>query len=259
MSKRKSSLIDSILETFNFILEWKYLDRISTVKLINIGAIALYIDFQIDSITSLINTNQSILLWKITKTGEHHLLDFTAIILSFFILCIIFYKNPNPKIKRIFALFAFFTNYTLVGLHESAWYIGYYISSLIYGYYVNPLWIIDSRLPFYIILIISYLLFARKGLVVFPKRTLVLLTIFYMFWISIGFPVTIDYYGHTLFYSNIDVNLIEQVSWFIPIFAFLVESYRYLTLMVNKSKLASQPILTLGNNPIAQESPSPAN
>lgn len=228
------------LTQINQLLDSKYF-----LKVINIGAIALYIDFQIGTFTSAINTNESIIFWKVTNTGEHHVLDFLGIIISFFVLCVIFYKYPNIKVKKIFGVMAFFTNYTLIGLHESAWYIDYYISGILYSYYVNPLWIVESRLPFYLIIIGAYLFFAKKGWIPYPTKTIAVIIVYFSFWTLIGFPITIDYFGHTVWYSNLSVNILEIYSWLIPIFVFLVEQSKYLTKMVNKSKLSSQPLLTL--------------
>ena len=207
------------------ILFWRFKSK--RVTIINLSAIALYIDYLLDTGISLQNTNMNIALWKITRSGDHHMIDMLGIIGSLFILAIIFYKNP--KTKTLYGVFAFFTNFTMIGLHELGWYISYDINVLIQHNPFNVLWILYSYFDVYVIVIAAYVFFALKFKVfVIPYRTIIILSIFYAFWVSIGFPVSIGYYGHTIYYYNIDVNIIEIISWLVPIFAFLVEQIRYI-------------------------------
>src|SRR6266550_8912111 len=107
----------------------KLLDNKWCIKLINIGAIALYVDYNISSLLSINPIGDSILLWKITATGEHHLIDFFGILICFFVLLPIFYKNP--KTRKVFALIAFFTNWFIIGYHETLWYLARYVITII--------------------------------------------------------------------------------------------------------------------------------
>ena len=222
----------------------KLLDNKWFIKLINYGAIALYIDFNIVSITSLQFTGNSILLWKITGNGEHHFIDFTAIILSFFVLCIVFYKSKDTR--KVYALIAFFTNYFILAYHELLWFGFYAISRTLSHTYYNPQWIIQGNsFIAYVIAFITFIAFARYKKWKLPIRSMIILLVYYVFWLSIGFPVTIDYIqGHTIFYPSLYVNIVEIMSWLVAIFTIVGEQIQYITAMVKKNRLDAQPLLT---------------
>ena len=195
--------------------------------IINVTGVALYGGYLIDTLISTQHTNLNIVFWKITRTGDHHFLDMIGIIASLFVYAVVFYKNPRTV--KYWGVFAFFTNYTMIAINETGWYLSYDINSVIQHNYFNPLWILYSYFDVYLLTIGAFVFFAWKfKIFAIPFKTTLILAIFFGYWISIGFPVTIGYYGYTPYYYNLYINIIEVVHWFVAIFAFLVEQTQYI-------------------------------
>lgn len=212
--------------------------------MLNLAAIAVYLDYNISSYSSIVKIGANPALWKITATGQHHLLDVSAILISYFILLPVFYTNP--KTKRAFAFIAWFANYFTLAIHEDYWFGSAYIHAFFTNIYFNPNWILRSEFFFpYTLTIIAFLLFSKYKVWAFPKYTIISVTLVYIFWVSIGFPVSIWYTGYTNDFLSLNVNYMEIASWMITIFVFLVEQIKYITEVVKESKLVAQQNLTL--------------
>jgi hypothetical protein len=99
------------------------------------------------------------------------------------------------------------------GLHESLWYMAYlYVKpENVYQilYYYSPFTIFTYGSLF------LYLILFRKTI---PKRKVIMavafMVTFYILWVGIGFPITIDNVtGNTVFYNDLPTNFIESLSW----------------------------------------------
>lgn len=212
------------------------------IKIINYGAIALYLDFNIYSLLHVEFIDSNPLLWKVIA-GEHHVIDFFGILFCFFVLLPMFYKNP--KTRKIYALIAFFTNYFLISFHEMLWYATFYAEHLFTNTYFNPDWFTHGKSFYaYIVIITAFFILSNRGAYKLPIRMILVLGIYYLFWLGLGFPVTVDYNGFTPYYFNLDVNILEIVSWIIPIFMLPIEQHKYITMLVNKNKSLSEQKLT---------------
>lgn len=120
---------------------------------------------------------------------------------------------PFDFIRGIYAM-AFFG-----ALHEllfyATWVSLYGFSSL---YMNSPFLILISGMLF------GFLLLFRKEILSWKRITIIIgaMSMFYFLWGSAGFPVTLNIdTGHTIFFSNMSVNLIEDLSWLMPAFLFL--------------------------------------
>ena len=122
---------------------------------------------------------------------------------------------PFDFVKGIYAM-AFFG-----GLHEGMWYITYIVDVAgIQSLYINsPFLILISGMIFGFLLLFrkqTHLSWTRISLIVFG------MAMFYFMWYFAGFHTTLDIMtGRTAFYYNIDVNMIENLSWVMPALLFL--------------------------------------
>lgn len=134
---------------------------------------------------------------------------------------------PFDFVKGIYAM-SFFG-----GLHEGMWYLTYIASVAgIKALYINsPFLILITGIMF------GYLLLFRKrhddksklpsenAWLSWKRITVIVLAMamFYFLWLEAGFPTTLDIFtGRTAFYYSLPVNLIENLSWIMPAFLFVV-------------------------------------
>ena len=186
-------------------------------------------------------TNQYNLPWWAfhTLTG-HHIYDILGFCILFSFIWI--KKGYRPVWAMVICVF-------FIGINEWAWWVTYYI----YHYILNntnfylPVGITSKYLAIqafenltifnftgiaYLIIIavffyrIRFKLYQSK---VFKfKFPLFLLGYFsmifliYYYWISIGFPITVDYSGNTIYYLTYSVNMIENLHWIIPTIYFIL-------------------------------------
>ena len=203
----------------------KILDNKLTIKLINFGTVALFIDYFVSLFKlawpHILQYEYQPLLWKMEADGEHHVIDILALIGLYGSLTISF-KKAGIKMWGLFALYFW---YVLVSFHEEAWYISYAIA---YSNMALPmfehasLWIPDF------LVIITFFIFYKitsksdKANIRFniPYKFFIVLSITYIIWILIGFPVTVDFFGYTAYYYSNFVNALEIFVWIISIIAF---------------------------------------
>lgn len=159
-----------------------------------------------------------------TITG-HHIYDIIGFCCVFSFIWI--RKNYRPVWAMVICVF-------FIGTNEWAWWITYYI----YHYILNNtnFYLVSNEVSKYTqfqalenltifnwtgiaYLIVIAVFFYR---IRFPKNAwglqiyfLIILTI-YTYWISIGFPITVDYSGNTIYYLTYSVNMIENLHWIIP-------------------------------------------
>ena len=112
------------------------------------------------------------------------------------------------------------TIFMSVGIHESIWFLFYFLSSA--TVWAQP-WLIPITLTInnsYYLLFIAFMLeLVVLAAFLTSPRTAVLVVLlalpYYLAWYAIGFPVTLNnIYGVTLYYLSPTVNAIEVISWF---------------------------------------------
>lgn len=217
--------INKLIFYYNRILDYKW-----TVKLINYGTIALILDYTISTINygreSIFTNPYNPLLWKmLNQTGEHHVCDLLAV---WFLYCVLCYHIHKIGF-RLYGLISFYFMYSVISWHELLWWLSYTISHIIYHIPFQMTWITYGSFWIGDLIVVSSFIYFYKtthnGKLIkfnFPKIYIILLVSIYIFWILIGFPVTIDYLGKTAWYLNLYVNFYEMViSWITPIFVFI--------------------------------------
>jgi hypothetical protein len=216
--------LSRLSKTYNRILEDRF-----TLKLINFGTVALFLDYWIGLFSiawpSITANIWNPLLWKMENNGEHHVLDMIPILFMYMFFA---WKFNRLNIK-VWGLFALYFWYVVVSFHEISWWISYLIVN---SYFIVPfleksgLWIPDT------VMVISFFVFYKitrnktmqdKARITWniPYRYFAFLVAIYTIWILFQFPVTVNYYGHTIYYFNNIVNLWEIVVWISTIFVFL--------------------------------------
>ena len=239
----------------------KILDNSLTLKLINFGTIALFLDYWISLIQlswlSITANLYNPLLWKMEANGEHHVIDIIFLLGMYMILAWRFHKL-NIKVWGLFALYFW---YVCISFHETAWWTSYLISHTYFAtqwIYHSSLWLPDG------VTIASFFIFYKiiqnknkqnKPLNItwnLPYKFLLFLCIIFSIWIALGFPVTVDYYGWTIYYFNTPINGFEILVWASTITIFL------LSLKVVKPELVVQSDLNKpkGVNVITQKGQS---
>jgi hypothetical protein len=109
----------------------------------------------------------------------------------------------------------------IISIHEGLWIVTYFLTWH-FTVYILAYYFLFS------LLLVSILVFSlRAGLLTWlprPKllRFLASMLIYYMLWALIGFPITVTPEGGTIWVHNLDVNLIEVLSWIGPIIMYLL-------------------------------------
>lgn len=211
----------------------KIIDRIQSLPIIrrinfkyefrfwlNFACIALMILWFIISILTT-DYSKPFIAWH-TITGHHYLVLLLGFIFPFFYYWI--KKGLRPLWSFIIVAFT-------LAVNEWFWWITYYIDHYILNntnYYLPPpltnqylqfqalehLTIFNYTGMAYIIVIA---LFLYKVKIHKPEFLVWLsfLTVFYIYWLSIGFPITIDFSGITVLLNDFNTNLIEITHWLI--------------------------------------------
>lgn len=110
-------------------------------------------------------------------------------------------------------------------IHEIAWYI---VDTIVYGfsYLMLPPFNGSHYLDLSIVILPIY--FWMNG---FRKRDLYFIgfvAIVYILWASIGFPITLNAYGETVWYNSLFVNGVEDLSWISVDIAYLIVGLRHI-------------------------------
>lgn len=146
------------------------------------------------------NIFYGLILWHI-KT--HHLLDIFTFGIGYSIMA--------AKLKNFIypALFTFF----VIGVTEYFWWISYIIANwqIVFAQQNGNGIFISTISIFYFAIIIGYVII--KGFSREEVYWLIANTIFFAFWISIGFPITYGYSGATIYLNVLWVNAIEVTHW----------------------------------------------
>lgn len=126
----------------------------------------------------------------------------------------------------------------IVATNEIAWWITYYIDHYIINntnYYL-PNGITNQYLQFQALEHLTIFNFTGMAYIIvialffysFKIKWYVLVFYFgmlfdiYLYWLSIGFPITIDFSGITTLYLNYNTNMIENLHWVIPSTLFIL-------------------------------------
>lgn len=132
-----------------------------------------------------------------TTIATHHFTDIACMWISYYILC---FRTKSFIWPALYSA-------SVISIHEYSWWLSYdiaFTTTTTYNY------ISKLAIP-YAIVIFLYLIL--KG---WNKREtiwLVILWIYYIGWILIGFPVTWGYNGPTIYINNLNIILIEMGSW----------------------------------------------
>jgi hypothetical protein len=139
-----------------------------------------------------------------TKIASHHLTDIMSMWISYYILV---FKLKSWIFPLLMVTF-------VIAVHEYGWWISYIFAhiAIIWGnqqweqiYFSNNLTLI------YFFCILGY--FEFKGWSRQEFKWIAYMICMYTFWILIGFPVTDDFNGLTIYAHNIYVILLEEFSW----------------------------------------------
>lgn len=140
------------------------------------------------------------ILWRISGGTSHHAIVMVGISLGYFGLVKI------AKLKPVTAVIALVIG---VSIHEVMWWTVDYV---LYGWFsIGPI-----QMMAYVI-ILSFVYWRIRPPIVYIE----LMTMVYLVWIIVGFPVTVNfaYPGTTSLYWDLNTNMIEDGSWLIALLA----------------------------------------
>ena len=150
------------------------------------------------------------LMWRtLGGVGGHHTLIMFMITAAFFIV----WKSTKLRPLIIGAGLCM-----AVSIHETIWWAVDILWYQLNGLHFQIVWL-GGALEF--VAVVTYFAWHRFGLP-WPKRYFLAMLGFYVVWFAIGFPITVNYPGPTLFWTNGSVNAIEDISWLWAIAAYWI-------------------------------------
>lgn len=146
------------------------------------------------------------------NSGDHHLLDLLGLLIFFFVM--LSYKIP-PIISLMNLTF-------IIAIHESFWFVTY---SLTHQNELNPIFTPVQLAYGAMIIFYLYVCFKGKSKTIKmsmprPYIFITVMVISYMYWCAIGFPITVDFSGFTIYWMSGTINLLEITIWFLAIVSF---------------------------------------
>lgn len=165
-------------------------------RFVNVGALGVGSAF-LASVAFTYNFDQNPLLWRVFSPknisigpGNHHTLIMIALGLTF-------YASVKWGVNPLLAVIG---TYFLVEAHEAEWYVTYVVWKLFdNGGLFQWSWMLITVLMVPI-LAVYFLLFG------FPWRFFAWMAPFYAAWLAAGFPITQDFYQHTVLYDDLFTN-----------------------------------------------------
>lgn len=181
-----------ILSRFTPLSLWSFL---------NDGAFGVGLAFFL-SILFVYNWGESPLLWRVFSPkaisigpGNHH-----ALIMLLF--GVVFYLTVYLKVNPLMAALGV---YFYVESYEAQWYVTYVASKLVYGGQFQWGWMAIS-----VMCIPSFIAYVYMFGV--PWKYLASLTPIFIGWFLIGFPITNDFPGPSIWYTVLSVNALEIMT-----------------------------------------------
>lgn len=210
-TKADSSIVDRAFA--RLFAKWPYE---TWWRFLNVGALGIGSAF-LASVLFTYNWGDGPLFWRVFSPkdisigpGNHHTLIMVAIAAAFYFVVK----------KGVVPLIAVMGVYFMVEAHEAEWYVTYLAWKFFWpdsGLFQWS-WLSATVLMFPAIIFFIYVF----GV---PWKFLGFLGVFYAGWLAIDFPITQDFYEHTVYYASASVSALEIMSWVWVITGFLLFVY----------------------------------